>query len=95
MTNTNKQIEEIAQEIQDHFFAIGAVIKKQDYDWLITILQSYAQARVEEVLERFYKVEKAKWKDAEHCTCLGFAIGHIGGKKWEEKVEALQTPPKE
>jgi len=36
---------------------------------------SQTEARVkEEVLNHFRKVEKEKWNDAEHCSCLAYAI---------------------
>jgi hypothetical protein len=29
------------------------------------------------ICEILNQIDKEKWKDAKHCTCLGFAIDHI------------------
>ena len=47
-----KTIEETAQKIQDYFFERGATIKKQDWCWLIGILQKDRADLVERV-EKF------------------------------------------
>jgi len=51
-----------------------------------------------EVIEEVFEVEKEKWNDAVHCTCLGYALVKLaggedseGGKKMEERLLKL-TP---
>jgi len=31
----------------------------------------------EEIISLLKEIEKEKWDDAEHCTCLGYAIHHV------------------
>lgn len=50
----------------------------------------------EEITEQLFKIEKEKWKDAEHCTCLGYSIIEVaggeesrGGKEMVKRLQAL------
>lgn len=52
----------------------------------------------QKVLEELFEIEKEKWGDAVHCSCLGYAIVQIAGgedsedgKKWERRLLALNT----
>ena len=36
--------------------------------------------------KQLIKIEKEKWGDAEHCTCLGYAIVTVFGEKWEKEL---------
>lgn len=57
MTHTTHNDEAIAQEIQDYFFARGATIKKEDYDWLVDMIKKARadQDRISRAEERNIK----------------------------------------
>ena len=40
----------------------------------------------ERIAEELVKIEKRKWKDAEHCSCLGYAIVTVFGEEYEDKL---------
>ena len=59
MTKENKNIEEVAQKIQDHFFSLGATIRKQDWDFLLeTLTQHEEEVRKEDIDEVIKKAEQ-------------------------------------
>jgi len=40
----------------------------------------------EEIVKKLIEIEKEKWNDAYHCTCLGYAIVQVFGEKHEEEL---------
>lgn len=63
---------------------------------LTQTLTTTAQRVREETIEDVFQIEKEKWRDAEHCTCLGYALVQLaggedseGGKKMEERLSTL------
>lgn len=59
---------------------------------LRSALLSYGQSEREKeknrIAKKLVKIEKEKWKDEEHCTCLGYAIVTIFGEKYEEQLKS-------
>lgn len=49
------------------------------------------QKTLEEVADKLIKIEKDKWEDAEHCTCLGYAIVSVFGEKYEKILQNLKS----
>jgi hypothetical protein len=47
--NTHKTVEEIADEIQQHFFANGARVSKADFDYVVTTLTTHSAHLVERI----------------------------------------------
>ncbi len=52
-----------------------------------------------EIIEKLFAIEKEKWHDAVHCTCLGYALVELcggedseGGKEMERRLLELQKP---
>jgi hypothetical protein len=86
MTNI---IEETAQKIQDYFFERGATIKKQDWCWLIGILQKDRAdlvERVEKILEGIDQTEiesELGWWE----TSTG---AKFGKKKLDDLIQLLK-----
>ena len=61
-------------------------------------LQQAEQRKIEEIIEELFKIEKEKWNDAEHCSCLGYALIKISGgedsqagKEMEKRLQSLKT----
>ena len=42
----------------------------------------------QEIANKLIDIENSKWKDAEHCTCLGYAIVTIFGEEYEKFIKA-------
>lgn len=49
---------------------------------------------IEKIAEKLLEIEKEKWDDAVHCTCLGYAIVTIFGDKYEKKIKELKDSNK-
>ena len=54
------------------------------------------KAGLERAREILFEIEKSKWKDAEHCSCLGYVLVQLaggedseGGREMEKRLLAL------
>ena len=56
-------------------------------DWWLLKIDELLKSQREEIAKQFIEIEKDKLKDAEHCTCLGYAIIKIFGKKYEKILQ--------
>lgn len=52
----------------------------------------------ERVIQELFGIEKDKWNDAEHCTCLGYALVKLsggedskGGQEMEKRLKGLDN----
>jgi hypothetical protein len=43
-----------------------------------------------QIIEELFQIEKEKWKDCDHCTCLGYAIIQIAGGEDSEKGKEME-----
>jgi len=68
-----EELKEVADRIRLYaFFSIQQAVEEE-------------RARV---VEELFEMEKNKWKDVEHCTCLGYAIIQVvGGEDSKEGKE--------
>ena len=46
----------------------------------------------EEIVNKLVEIEKRKWNDAVHCTCLGYAIVEIFGEEYEKVLLKIRSP---
>jgi len=103
----NKKIEEIVLEFYSIFegnkfepsykMLKGNGKKVEPYfieDWIRETLTKQEEG----IIEKLFTIEKRKWNDAEHCSCLGYAIIQIAGgeesekgKEMEERLQTLKT----
>ena len=42
------------------------------------------------IVRKMLKIEKEKWKDAIHCTCLAYAIVSIFGERYEKIIKKFK-----
>lgn len=61
--------------------------------------QEGEKAEREKVIEELFEIEKNKWEDAEHCSCMGYALLVLSGgeesengMKMQERLLALTNP---
>lgn len=99
MNQTNNRIrEEIINKLQNEW---GVDNRESDSfdnwvaDLLLSKIDELLKSQREEIAKQFIEIEKDKWKDAEHCTCLGYAIVKIFGKKYERIIDDYQKLIKE
>ena len=92
--NTDPRVEEILNDPWLSPLFDPEPSKEMKMDALRTMLASYRT----DLIGELFKIESEKWRDAEHCTCLGYAIVQLAGgedseegKKWQAKL--LATHP--
>lgn len=54
---------------------------------LTSLIKSKRQEERDRIGKKLLKMENEKWGDAEHCSCLGYAISTIFGEKYEELMK--------
>lgn len=61
-----------------------------------TIIPAEVERGRRQAIEELFEIEKTKWKDAVHCTCMGYALIQLaggedskGGKEMEKRLQAL------
>jgi len=62
------------------------------------IFAQIRQARQRErevIVNKMLKIEKTKWHDCEHCTCLAYAIVSIFGEKYEKIIKGFRNVKKQ
>ena len=52
-------------------------------------LRQARQREREVIVNKMLKIEKTKWHDCEHCTCLAYAIVSIFGEKYEKIIKGF------
>ena len=91
MTNKERSVEEIAQEIQDRFFALGARIKKEDYEYLTQTLQTERQKREEAVEAERERIKKYLYEKS-HAGFDEYGDEYERYVHWCYIIEALTQP---
>lgn len=60
------------------------VMKYSDYltivDDIMVFMEQALESQKEEIISKLKKIEKERWSDAEHCTCLAYAIDKLKKK---------------
>ena len=91
---SDNRVERAMDEFDSKFAEIGEMRV-----WIEKTLTQLEKEVREELVEQLFKVEKEKWHDAEHCTCLGYALVEVcggedseDGQLMEKRLLALHSP---
>lgn len=94
----NKQIEETIRDVLQKTYEDGQRNGKgglgyseRAFKILTTLTSQIRQEEQQRIIKYFKKVESEKWPDANHCTCLGYAIYHLENPEDDGMVYASET----
>jgi len=85
----NKEIEKAGTKIEyivshpEEYTSVDVEVRK--------VLEVLLQQERERIAEELVKIEREKWKDAKHCSCLGYAIVKVFGEKYEDRLTSIKT----
>jgi len=81
LTNLNKKI----------FKQQELIYKKRNTDYLGVALDDLIELvekrERQKLAEELIRIEKNKWEDAIHCSCLRYAIVTVFGEEYEDKLK--------
>lgn len=101
VTETNLEIMTIAFIATLFVLSVPALIYsvKEFYETLLSKERAEGERRGREsAIQELFEIERDKWSDAIHCTCMGYALVELsggeeseGGKQMEKRLRTLPT----